>query len=132
MFHIGHLKILQKAKSECDFLVVGVSTDELVFNEKKVSLVIPYHDRCAIVESIKYVDKVVPQISYDKYAAWEDLRFNKMFVGDDWKGSDRWIELEQRFDSVGVKISYLRYTRVISSSKLRDIVESNYQKTKQL
>jgi glycerol-3-phosphate cytidylyltransferase len=130
MFHIGHLKILEKAKSNCDYLIVGVSSDELVLTEKNISLVIPFEDRAAIVNSIRYVDKVVVQDSYDKLAAWEIHQFNRMFVGNDWKGTERWLTFEKHFKQLGVEIVYLPYTRDISSSKLRDMVEANYQITK--
>ena len=66
MFHIGHLNILQRAKAQCDYLIVGVSTDELVFQEKHKKPIIPFADRCAIVEAIKYVDQIVPQHDKNK------------------------------------------------------------------
>ena len=86
MFHIGHLNILKRAKEQCDYLIVGVSTDELVQSYKNKLPIIPYAERSAIVEAIKYVDKVVPQKNRDKIAAFNEFKFNKMFVGDDWKG----------------------------------------------
>ena len=77
MFHIGHLNILERAKAQCDYLIVGVSTDELVQREKNKSPVIPFDERAKIVEAIKYVDKVVPQIDKNKFAAWEKYGFDK-------------------------------------------------------
>lgn len=120
MFHIGHLNILRKAKEQCDFLIVGVSTDELVQHEKNKTPIIPFVDRCAIVESIKYVDKVVPQIDKNKLGAWEKYHFNKMFVGSDWKGSDAWQKFETQFTPLGVEIIYLDHTDGISSTLLRE------------
>ena len=61
MFHIGHLNILRRAKDQCEYLIVGVSTDELVQKTKNKTPVVPFRDRCEIVRSIKYVDRVVPQ-----------------------------------------------------------------------
>lgn len=75
MFHIGHLNILRRAKEQCDYLVVGVSTDELVQKDKNKTPIIPFAERCAIVEAIKYVDKVVPQFDKNKMAAWEKYHF---------------------------------------------------------
>lgn len=120
MFHIGHLNIIKKAKDLCDYLIVGVSTDELVKKDKKKSPIICFKDRIAIVESIKYVDKVVPQEDKNKLGAWEKYHFNKMFVGSDWKGSDAWIGFEKQFAPLGVEIIYLDHTDGISSTILRD------------
>ena len=87
MFHIGHLNILRQAKAKCDYLIVGVSTDELCASYKKKAPIVSFEERKAIVESIRYVDEVVPQINRDKFSAWEKTPFDIMFVGDDWKGS---------------------------------------------
>jgi len=124
MFHIGHLNILKKAKSQCDFLIVGVSTDELVQHDKNKKPIIPFEDRCTIVEAIKYVDKVVAQPDKNKFAAWECYHFNKMFVGSDWKGTETWKRFEAQFAPVGVEIVYLDHTDGISSTILRDKLNS--------
>lgn len=120
MFHIGHLNIIKRAKEQCDFLIVGVSTDELVQKDKNKTPIIPFCDRCAIVESIKYVDRVVPQEDKNKFAAWEKYGFNKMFVGSDWQGTPQWKVFEEQFAPVGVEIVYLDHTDGISSTILRD------------
>ena len=120
MFHIGHLNILRRAKEQCDYLIVGVSTDELVQLDKNKAPIIPFCERCAIVEAIKYVDKVVPQTNKNKLGAWEQYKFNKMFVGSDWKGSPQWEIFEKQFAPLNVKIVYLDHTDGISSSILRD------------
>lgn len=122
MFHIGHLNILRRAKEQCDFLIVGVSTDELVLKEKKHLPVIKFEDRYKIVEAIKYVDKVVPQVNKNKLAAWEKFHFNKMFVGSDWKGTEAWNIFEKQFYPLGVEIIYLSHTDGISSTILRNII----------
>ena len=122
MFHIGHLNILRRAKEQCDFLVVGVSTDELVEKEKHKRPVIPFDDRVAIVAAIRYVDRVVPQVDKNKLGAWEKLHFNKMFVGSDWRGTPQWQLFEDQFRPYGVKIVYLPHTDGISSSMLRERV----------
>jgi len=126
LFHIGHLNILSNAKLECDFLIVGITTDELVSTEKGKTPIIPFAERMAIVESIKYVDMVVPQTSYDKIEAWKNLKFNIMFVGDDWKGTDRWIKLEEEFAKLDVTIHYFPYTQHTSSTKLRTVIDELY------
>ena len=123
MFHIGHLNILKRAKEQCDFLIVGVSTDELVLKEKKHVPIINFEDRCKIVEAIKYVDQVVPQVDKNKFAAWEKFHFNKMFVGSDWKGTDAWKGFEKQFAPMGVEIVYLSHTDGISSTMLREKID---------
>ena len=124
MFHIGHLNILRRAKEQCDFLIVGVSTDELVERDKHKTPIISFGERCAIVEAIKYVDKVVPQPDKNKLAAWERYHFNKMFVGSDWKGTDVWNGFEKQFTPLGVEIVYLSHTDGISSTLLREKISS--------
>ena len=120
MFHIGHLNILKRAKEQCDYLIVGVSTDELVQHDKSKTPIIPFEERCAIVEAIKYVDKVVPQCDKNKFNAWEKYKFDKMFVGSDWKGTDAWKHFEEQFAPIGVEIVYLDHTDGISSTILRE------------
>lgn len=119
MFHVGHLNILRKAKEKCDYLIVGVSTDELCYSYKGKKPIIPFEERRAIVESIKYVDEVCPQINRDKFQAWQRIGFDKMFVGDDWKDSPLFIKLEEMFRQVGVIIEYIPYTQGTSSTILR-------------
>ena len=123
MFHIGHLNVIRRAKEQCDFLIVGVSTDELVQSEKKKTPVIPYEERAEIVAALKYVDRVVPQPDKDKFAAWRKYHFSKMFVGDDWKGTTQWKTYEEQFKPVGVEIIYLPHTDGISSTKLTGVIK---------
>lgn len=120
MFHIGHLNILKRAKEQCDYLIVGVSTDELCMNYKKKKPIIPCSERKAIIEAIKYVDEVVLQTDRDKFSAWKKLKFDVMFVGDDWKNSPLFTELEEKFNQVGVKIVFFPYTKITSSSIIRE------------
>lgn len=119
MFHIGHLNILKRAKEQCEYLIVGVTTDELVSYKNKKAI-IPHDERMAIVESIKYVDQVVPQENMDKMTAWEKYKFDVMFVGSDWKGTEKWNEFERQFREVGVDIVYFPYTQGTSSTILRE------------
>lgn len=118
MFHIGHLNLLKRAKEKCDYLIVGVSTDEVVKEYKHKTPVIPFSERIAIVEAIRYVDKVVPQESMDKIAAWENLHFDVIFHGDDWKGSDMYNEIEQKLKAVGCDMYFLPHTAGVSSTEI--------------
>lgn len=125
MFHIGHLNIIRSAKEMCDYLIVGVSTDELVQQEKHKTPVIPYEERKEIVGALRYVDQVVPQKNKNKLAAWEELHFDKMFVGDDWRGTKAWNGFEEQFRPLGVEIVYLPHTNGISSTILTEFVKNH-------
>ncbi|MBC1812851.1 adenylyltransferase/cytidyltransferase family protein [Listeria booriae] len=123
MFHIGHLNLLKRAKAQCDYLIVGVTVDELVSYKKKQAI-IPFEERIEIVKHISYVDEVVPQSSMNKMEAWQRLGFDAIFVGDDWKGSDTWNQFEADFSKVGVTIEYLPYTKGTSSTQLRQTLQT--------
>lgn len=119
MFHIGHLNILRQAKEKCDYLIVAVSTDELVQQYKGKTPIIPFEDRVAIVSAIKYFDEVVPQINRNKIESFEKYKFDVMFHGDDWKGSDVFREVDDYMRRRGGKVCYLKHTDGISSTILR-------------
>lgn len=118
MFHIGHLNILRRAKEQCEILIVGVSTDELTMEYKNKKPVIPYEERVAIVEAIRYVDQVVPQTSMDKLEAWNKLHFDVIFHGDDWKGTSMYNEIEEKLSKVGCELVFLPHTQGTSSTLL--------------
>lgn len=120
MFHIGHLNILKRAKEQCDYLIVGVTTDELCFSRKNKYPVINQDDRLEIVASIKYVDKAVFQENMDKCKAVKEYNVNKVFVGSDWKGTSSWKEYEKDFAQLGCEVVYLDHTDGISSTILRN------------
>ncbi|MFH7818873.1 adenylyltransferase/cytidyltransferase family protein [Neobacillus thermocopriae] len=131
LFHRGHLNLLKRAKEQCEFLIVAVSTDELVMQYKNKVPVIPYEDRKAIVESIKYVDMVVPQVNRDKIAAYDKYQFDVMFVGDDWKGSDVFEEVDKYMRERGGCVEYLPYTQNVSSTMLREVLNKIYNGEKE-
>lgn len=118
LFHIGHLNILKRAKEKCDYLIVGVSTDELVRTYKNKTPIISFEERKAIVEAIKYVDEVVVQENMDKLEAWERLKFDALFHGDDWKNSDMYNSLEVKLKECGVDLVFLPHTDGISSTEI--------------
>lgn len=122
LFHVGHLNLLKNAKGLCDNLIVGVTSDELVSYKNKKA-VIPHNERMEIVRNIKYVDAVVPQNDMDKFKMWERLKFDIMFVGDDWFESDKWKKLDDLFKGVGVKIIYFPYTKGVSSTILNQALK---------
>ena len=123
LFHIGHLNILMNSKSMCDQLIVGVTVDDLVAYKNKKA-VIPYQERLEIVRSIKYVDATIAQESMDKFKMWEKLKFDVLFVGDDWFETEKWKEIEEQFKEVGVKVVYFPYTKSTSSTVLNETLET--------
>ena len=125
LFHIGHLNLIKNAKGLCDKLIVGVTSDELVAYKNKKS-VIPHLERMEIVRNIQFVDAVVPQNDMDKFKMWErlnNLKFDMMFVGDDWFESEKWQDLDNKFKEVGVKIIYFPYTKGTSSTLINKTLE---------
>lgn len=123
LFHVGHLNVLKSAKSFCDYLIVGVTSDDLSLSRKSKLPIISLTERMEIVRNIKFVDEVVIQETMDKFDAWSRLKFNRMFVGDDWKGTDKWNQLELEFGKLGVDIVYFSYTDSTSSTKIRHLIE---------
>jgi glycerol-3-phosphate cytidylyltransferase len=123
MFHVGHLRVLQRARAECEHLIVGVTTDELAQARKNKTPIIPFSERVEILQSLRCVDSVVAQATMDKLVAWEQHRFDKMFVGDDWKGTPAWNALEEVFAARSVEIVYFPYTQHTSSTQLRAVLE---------
>lgn len=120
MFHIGHLNLLKRAKDQCDFLIVGVTTDELCYQRKHKYPIISETDRMAIVQELRCVDEVVPQVNMDKLAMVKKYHVDAVFVGSDWKGTEAWNEYEREFAHVGCTVVYLDHTDGISSTILRD------------
>ncbi len=123
LFHIGHLNIIRRAKEQCEYLIVGVSTDELVKEYKNKYPIIPFEERKEIIESLKYVDEVVPQTTMDKYAAWENLHYEALFHGDDWKNSDMYNKYLEEFEGTGVEFVFLPHTEGTSSTMLTEVLQ---------
>jgi glycerol-3-phosphate cytidylyltransferase len=122
LFHIGHLNLLQGAKRLCDRLIVGVTTDEAAEQEKGRKPIMPYHDRARIISSINVVDGVIPQTHFDKYEQYCELRYDIVFVGNDWANHPRWTRLEESLAPHGAAVVYLPYTTTVSTSKLIQMI----------
>lgn len=120
MFHIGHLNVIKRAKEQCEFLIVGVTTDELCFKRKRKYPIICESDRVSIVKELRCVDQVVLQENMDKLEAVKKYHVDAVFVGSDWKGTDAWIQYEKEFAEVGCSVVYLAHTDGISSTILRN------------
>lgn len=123
LFHIGHLNILKHAKSQCDYLIAGVVSDEILAQAKGRLPVVPFAERLEIVRSITYVDMAYAESLPDKLLVWEELRFTVYFKGDDWRGTPQGKLLEKAFSDVGVEVIYFPYTVHTSSSALRTALE---------
>ena len=119
LFHIGHLNLLRSAKEYCEYLIVGVHSDEWVMHCKNRSTIIPYEERADIVAAIRYVDEVVKNETRSKMEVWEKYKFDVAFIGDDWKGTEVWNKIEQELNSVGCDVVYIPYTQGISTTELR-------------
>ena len=126
MFHIGHLHLLKKAKNRCDYLIVGVSTDELVQSYKNKKPIIPFEHRLEIVSSLKFVDEVIAVTHRNKLQSFFDVGYDVLFVGDDWKGSDIFNDLEKSLEKYNAKVEYFPYTKEVSSTKFREILQEIY------
>ena len=128
LFHVGHARILKNARALCDRLIVGVSTDELVWDYKQKKPVIPFNERLEVVASNRYCDVAVAQVNRDKMEAWQRYKFQRMFVGDDWFKSDKWQGLDKEFEDLGVEIVYFPYTESTSSSMITNTLIELRQK----
>lgn len=121
MFHIGHLRLLERAQAQCRTLVVGVTTDSYVKAVKGRYPIVPYLERAKIVQAIKRVDLVVPLAAvYDKQSIVTELGIDAIFSGDDWTPATSTSE------GLGVPVIYLPRTPGVSSSDRRRILQSAY------
>jgi choline-phosphate cytidylyltransferase/glycerol-3-phosphate cytidylyltransferase len=121
LFHSNHLQMIKYARGLGDVLIVGVSTDELVCTYKDPPI-IPFEERLAIVEGLKYPDIVIPQRSLDHRELVARLNIDIFVVGDDWTGKYDYLK-EQ-----GVQVFYFPYGAGVSSTELRQRILDNYQK----
>ena len=124
LFHIGHLNLLKHARSQCDYLIAGVVSDDLVEVTKGKRPVIPLAERVEIVSSIKFVDEARPEVHLDKMDTWREVGFHVYFKGDDWKGTPQGITLKRRLAEVGVEVIYFPYSLQTSSSLLRRALDA--------
>lgn len=120
LFHIGHLNLLKKAKDHCDYLIVGVHESGAW---KGKETYIPFKERLEIVQSIKYVDLAVKSLDEDS-DAWKKYHYDKLFVGSDYKGSERFKRYEEYFKNRNVEIIYFPYTKGTSSTQLRSKINN--------
>lgn len=120
MFHIGHLNLIKNAKSRCDYLIVGVNSDELVQEYKGKKVIVPLEERMEIIRALKYVDEVMQIDSLDKKVSWNAKHYDMLFIGDDWKGNPRWEATKVEMEQFGVQTIFLPHTEGTTSTLLRE------------
>ncbi len=123
MFHVGHLNIIRAARQECDYLIAGVVSDEVVERVKGRPPIVPLAERMEILGALRHVDQVVVDDYADKFDAWRHVHYDVIFKGDDWRGTPKGIKLEHDLAAVGARIHYFPYTRHTSSSVLRQALD---------
>ena len=119
MFHIGHLNLINRAKEQCDYLIVGVNSDELVESYKKKETVIKEKDRAEIIRNLKAVDECIIVNTLDKSQILSQIHFDAIFIGSDWYGNPRWMKTKAELAEKGVDVVFLPHTEGISSTMLR-------------
>ena len=122
MFHIGHLNLIKNAKSICDYLIVGVNSDELMKSFKHKTPIIPEDERLEIIEAIRYVDEAHIVTNRDKLEALDKFHYQALIMGDDWKGTDFYKKVEQQLKEKNAEVVYFPYTKTTSSTLLRDAI----------
>lgn len=119
LFHVGHLNMIQTAKQQCEYLIVGVHGDDVVEEYKHRRPIINETDRKRILESIKGVDRVEINRFRDKLKLHELYGFDVIFIGDDWEGTERWKLFEKQLAEINVDVVYVPYTKGISTTDIR-------------
>lgn len=124
LFHIGHLNIFKRAKEQCDYLIVGVVSDEQVMNGKKTRPYIPFEERFEIVQSCRYVDEAVgiPVDRSDTKDAYYMYHFDVQFSGSDYANDPDWLAKKVFLQQHGSDMVFFPYTEGISSTELKERV----------
>ena len=123
LFHVGHLNILEKAKENCEYLIVGVSTDELVKEYKGELPVISWEDRIRKISALKCEDKAIPQRTMNKLDILKDIQYDVLFHGDDWKNTEMYNEIEEKLAEKNISCVYFPYTKSISTQSIKEKVK---------
>lgn len=123
IFHVGHLNLLECCKAMCDYLIVGVCGDDYVTQIKHKTPIYNKEDRMRIIGALKCVDEVsditIEEVD-NKMLALKRFKFDVLFSGDDWKGTERYMRTEAQFAELGVSIEYLPYTKGISTTQIKE------------
>lgn len=120
MFHIGHLNLIKNARSRCDYLIVGINSDQLVKEYKGKKVIVPQGERIEIISSLRFVDEVMLINSLDKKISWNQKHYDLLFIGDDWKENPRWEATAKEMKNYGVETVFLPHTEGTNSTLLRE------------
>ena len=125
LFHIGHLEKFKLAKEQCDYLIVGLVTDEGVIKKKKTTPFVPFEERKAMLEACRYVDEVVeiPLEYSGSREAWKMYGFDVQFSGSDYVEDEWWLAEKEFLEQHGVDMVFFPYTESTSSSKLKKLID---------
>lgn len=119
MFHIGHLNLINRAKEQCEYLIVGINSDNLVESYKHKKTVIKENDRAEIVRNLKAVDECIIVNTLEKTEILQQIHFDAIFIGSDWYGNPRWMKTKEELAQHGVDVVFLPHTEGVSSTMLR-------------
>lgn len=127
LFHVGHLNLLENAKNVCDYLIVGVLTDELVMHFKGKPPFIPFEERLRIIQALKVVDEAdgVDFSSIAKMDAWNKYHFDCLYSGNDYVDNPSWIADKKRLNEVGADIRFFPYTQSTSSTHIKQMIKKS-------
>lgn len=125
LFHIGHLNLFRRAKEQCDYLIVGVVTDEGVRKNKGGDSFIPFEERLAIVQACKYVDEAVgiPLEFCDTKDAYFRFQFDVQFSGSDYSDDPAWLKKQEFLHRHGAELVFFPYTENTSSTKIKEMID---------
>ena len=119
LFHVGHLNYIREAKKRCDYLIVDVTPDEIMFKQKNKHPIIGEQNRLEVVRAIKYVDRAELSGEGRDLEALEKYGYNILFISEDHKGKEYYNNLEKEMKEKGVEVVYIPYTQGISSTQIR-------------
>lgn len=132
LYHIGHVNMFRRAKEQCDYLIVGVTSDEYVTNKKKRTPFIPFEERLSVVASCKYVDEAVevPYLYEGIVEAFEKYHYDVQFCGNDYEHNDWWLGQKAWLEQHGSTIVFFPYTQQTSSTKIKALIEKELEEKK--
>lgn len=119
LFHVGHLNYIREAKKRCDYLIVDVTPDEIMFKQKNKYPIIGEQNRLEVIRAIKYVDRAELSGEGRDEEALEKYGYNILFISEDHKGKEYYNNLEKEMKEKGVEVVYIPYTKGISSTQIR-------------